>query len=803
RIYRIEGGADGLLWISTGNGLNRMDLKRPGRFTRFLVGPEGDVGESSNPGSQIGDVLEREEEPEIAWVATGGGLMRLNVETGEFRNVYPHVTGDIAVDPDDDDVLWLTTFEEGLVRFDLASETATRFRHDAADPRSLSTDRTEPILTDRSGTIWVGTILEGVTKFNPSAISFARIVSDPKNPSLLANSPPWGLLVDRRGGLWIAGAGRPVMERLDLATGRVERWEGDPDRPTNPNGPAGFMFTFAEDADGGIWIATNRGLNRFDPVTRKFALFRHNPDDEHSLTSDNLRTVYVDREGFVWAGAAGSGVNRLDPESGVVTRFVHVPSDSNTINGPSALAIYEDSEGSMWIGTANGISRIDKNNEDRITRYSHDRKNPLGITRGAVSYIHERKAEPGVLWLSTSGGGLDRMDVRTGTFRHYTEMNSGLPNNTVYAALEDRNGRLWMSTNHGISRFDPETETFTNYGIEHGLQSLEFNQWSAAVAPDGEMFFGGVNGINSFHPDAVRVNEMAPPVALTDLRLLNAPVAPGPGSPLQQALSRTREMSLTYDQARNVGFDFVALHYKNSAKNRYAYRLEGFDGDWIAAGSQRSATYTNLPPGKYTFRVKASNSDGVWNEEGAALVVTVLPPWWRTMWAYAAYGLLLLGAVVTVDRTQRPPLRKKALLEQAELRAKAAESERLAADARAHAAESQSEAADARAQALAADNERKKDAELLGEIGKEITSTLDLETIFDRVYEHVNRLVKAPVFGIGLYSEEREQIDYRLAMENGKRYAPYSRDISDKNQFPVWCIEHRAPVFVNDVETEY
>jgi signal transduction histidine kinase len=266
-------------------------------------------------------------------------------------------------------------------------------------------------------------------------------------------------------------------------------------------------------------------------------------------------------------------------------------------------------------------------------------------------------------------------------------------------------------------------------------------------------------------------------------------VTPGPNSPLLEALSKTSRVQLTYDQARNVGLDFVALHFKNSEMNRYAYRLEGFDADWIQAGAQRSATYTNLPPGEYTFHVKAANSDGIWNEEGAVLQLVVLPPWWRTLWAYLAYGLFLVGAVAATDRFQRRRLRKRTQLEQAELRA--------------HAAESEKEAAQAKTQAIAADFERKKDAELLGEIGKELTSTLDLETIFNTVYEHVNQLVDAPVFGVGLYDNEQQQIEYRLAIENGVRYAPYRRDMSDKNQLPVWCIEHRAPVFVNDIETEY
>jgi signal transduction histidine kinase len=234
-------------------------------------------------------------------------------------------------------------------------------------------------------------------------------------------------------------------------------------------------------------------------------------------------------------------------------------------------------------------------------------------------------------------------------------------------------------------------------------------------------------------------------------------------------------LTLSYKESV-FSFEFAALDFVAPKKNRFAYKMEGFDEDWTYCGDRRFATYTNLDPGEYVFRVKGSNNNGIWNEEGTVLRLTITPRWWRTWWAYSLYGLILAAGIFAVDRIQRHRLRRherqRTALREAQLRADA-------------------------------ENERRKNVELLSEIGKEITASLDMETIFSRLYEHINQLADATIFGVGLYHPEKEQIEYRLAIEKGKRYAPYTRDARDKNQFPVWCIENRRPVFINDVSTEY
>ncbi|RIK59444.1 hypothetical protein DCC62_28660, partial [candidate division KSB1 bacterium] len=337
-------------------------------------------------------------------------------------------------------------------------------------------------------------------------------------------------------------------------------------------------------------------------------------------------------------------------------------------------------------------------------------------------------------------------------------------------------GNLWMSTNYGLSKFNPRTHVFKNFDAKDGLQDNEFNSTSYFKSASGELFFGGINGFNAFYPEDFRDNPHAPPVVFTNFQILNKSIShKTPGSPLAQAISETEEITLSYED-KVFSFEFAALDFTAPSKNQYAYKMENFDADWQQAGTSRTATYTNLDPGEYVFRVKASNNDGVWNEKGASIKIIITPPWWRTWWAYAVYGLLLAAFIFAVDRIQRRRLRRhereRAALREAQLRAEA-------------------------------ENERRRNVELLSDIGKEITASLDFEIIFYRLYEHINALVDATIFGVGIYQPERNQIEYKFAIEKGKRYEPYTRDTRDKNQFPVWCIDNRRPVFINDVTQEY
>ncbi len=532
-----------------------------------------------------------------------------------------------------------------------------------------------------------------------------------------------------------------------------------------------------------LWIGTlDGGLNKLDREKEKFTHYQHDPKNPNSLSGKGVISIYEDRSGVLWIGTGSWGLNKFDREKETFTRYQHDPNNPNSLSHNFVWSIYEDRSEMLWIGTAGGgVNKFDREKK-KFTHYKNNPNNPNSLNDNTVWSIYEDRS--GMLWIGTAGGGLNKFDRAKGRMTHYRE-NDGLPDDCIYGILEDDHGNLWLSTNNGLSKFNHQTQVFKNYDVGDGLQSKEYNTnayYKSAVS--GEMFFGGINGFNAFHPDSLKDNPDIPPVVITALARYNTDDVAG--KPIaEKGIAEASEIELSYKD-NILTFEFAALNYRNTFKNQYAYKLEGFNDNWIQLGAKRDVTFTNLDPGEYTLRVKGSNNDGVWNEEGTSLQITITPPWWRTRWAYSIYALLVLAGVFATDRIQRRRLIKReydrAQMREGKLRA---------------------EAAEAKASALQAENERKKNVELLSEIGKEITASLDMDTIFYKLYEHVNQLAEATVFGVGIYHPQKEQIEYRLAFEKGKRYAPYSRDTRDKNQFPVWCIENRMPVFINDVTQEY
>jgi signal transduction histidine kinase len=336
-------------------------------------------------------------------------------------------------------------------------------------------------------------------------------------------------------------------------------------------------------------------------------------------------------------------LNRFDDEKQAFTHYLHDPSIPDSLSHNAVMRILEDRAGELWIATwGGGLNRLDRDT-GRFVSYRNDPEAPQSLSHDAVFSLHED--EKGVLWVGTSHG-LNRMVPRGPdkgpVFVRYTK-DDGLPDSTIMGILEDENGNLWLSTNNGLSRFDPRTETFRNFDVTDGLQGNIFSQVDAYDrSGSGEMAFGGLNGFNAFYPDDIETNQSVPPVVLTDFQLARRSVPIGDDSVLQKSITETQALTLTYKD-RLLAFEFAALDFRVPTKNQYRYRLDGLEGEWVEVGSDaRSATYTNLAPGEYTFRVLGSNNHGVWNEQGASIQVTVLPLWWQTMW----FRLLSVAAVV-------------------------------------------------------------------------------------------------------------------------------------------------------------
>ncbi len=670
----------GFLWFGTQDGLNRFD----GSGFEIFRNDPNDPGSLGNTWVQAllespsGDI----------WIATrGGGLNRWLRDRDAFER-WRHDPDDptsVAADQqrallrDGDDLLWVGTEESGLDRFDPASGGFTHFRHDRQDPASLSDDRVRALLEDSSGRLWVGTdsglnlmradgtfahyrhdpgdleslgndrvdwLLEdrggvlwigtegaGVSKWDPRKWLFSN---DSVRPSDLGNASVLALTLDGAGRLWIGTAGGGV-DVVDRESGELTRYRHDPTDPTSLS--ADLVTAMTTDRRGTVWVGTmSGGLNRFDAASGTFTRYRHDPARPDSLGHDGVMTLYEDPSGNLWAGTYGGGVNRLRSDGGF-DRWRHDPDDPETLSNDRVTAFAARPDGTLWVGTfGGGVNWFDPAS-GRFVRVRNEPERPTSLSHNSVWMM--LVDEDGVLWVGTQGG-LDRLvrfDEATGEahFRRYG-VADGLAGQFVFAILPDREGNLWISTNSGLSRFDPRTETFKNYDASHGLQSDEFNMMAYARGRDGELFFGGILGFNSFYPERISENTTVPPVVLTSFSKLNRPVKLG------RPISDVEELVLDWRDSV-ISFEFAALDFTAPEKNQYRYMLEGFDDNWIDHGNRRRVTFTNLDPGTYTLRVQGSNNDGVWNQDGIALRLVIPPPFWATLWFRALVGLGAVGLV--------------------------------------------------------------------------------------------------------------------------------------------------------------
>ena len=646
---------NGRLWVGSW-GLNLFDPQTE-TFEHFLPYPDIPEPVADDPAGSANWVASiYEDGAGRLWVGTyGGGLYLFDPKTGRFTNYRNNprdrstepalrdIVYSIVEDPEGD--LWLGTRLEGLVWFDPKAGTLAVYRHDSLDRYSLGGEAVRALYKDRQGIMWAGTFNQPVDRFDRAGRPFEHIYSLPGDPNSLRLDTygPLGIYEGPDGALWVTSgiaSSVRILNRIDRESDSVQHFTHD---PTDPNSlRLGVYRSVFVDSSGVVWTGGRGVLSRMEPDRPGYFIhYRHNPDDEQSLPPGQILIVYEDRQGHLWVGSTGNfGLSRLDdPERGRFTRF---PFDAQWggIN-----SIYEDREGIFWVGIARGgLVRFDPET-GTYTNYLPDRQQVFGVC--------ESPLEPGVLWAAVYLRGLARFDMQSGTFTYLTTQNSRLPDNGVQGVLCDDHGQVWVSTDYGITRFDPGTDTFENFDLDNGLQGLMFNSWAYHKSPyTGELFFGGKGGVNAFFPDDVRFNTNPPEVVLTGMRLFDEPVSVGGDSPLARPLSETEAITLRHHE-NDLTFDYVGLHFANPAENRYKYMLEPYDDDWRAVGSERRAVYTNLPPDAYTFRVEAANSDGVWSEAGTALHITIRPPWWQTWWAYTLYGLLFVASVFGVDRLQR------------------------------------------------------------------------------------------------------------------------------------------------------
>jgi two-component system, sensor histidine kinase ChiS len=664
-VSAVEVDQDGIVWVGTNNnGLNRLDPVT-GHITRFLFDPEVEGCLSSNLVSTISV-----DGNGGLWVGTwGGGLNYLDPVSGVFTHYQnnPEDTSSISSNDiqsiyfDQQGDLWVGTYANGLNRLDPETGSFDRLMNIPGIANSLSHNSVTTIFEDRNGHFWIATAGGGIDLYDRQAGSFTHFQHNPYDPDSLSNNTVMSIFEDDAGILWFGTFGSGV----DYYDPFKRKFLHIRSNPQNPNSlSSNSLWKIYEDTQGFLWVCTNdQGLNRFDPSTREWAHFRHIPDDPNSLGHDTVYTIYQDYQGEIWIGVVDAlnrfepltgtfqhyatptifniyedsqgdfwlgsafGLIKFDRETSTMDYFSNDPQDPTSLSSNFVSLIFEDDQQNFWVGTLNGGLNLFDRQSGNFTRFMSDSQDPNSLSNNSVLMMHQ--ARNGVLWLGT-GGGLNKFDPQDGIFTAFREKD-GLPNELIYGMLEDERGYLWLSTNKGISLFDPELQMFRNYDLSDGLQGLEFNQWSFFQNKDGVMYFGGVNGMNIFHPGYVRDNPYIPSVVITGFEIHQQPVLIGPDSPLKQPVEFSQEVQLSF-RDDFFGFHYAALHYSAPEKIQYAYILEDLDRGWNHVENRRYVNYTNVPPGEYTFRVKATNADGVWTNQGAALRIIIPPPFWQTTW---------------------------------------------------------------------------------------------------------------------------------------------------------------------------
>jgi len=724
---------NGAVWLAGGGGFNRYNPNIDG-FDRFRYQGNPYALQSLTEGND-GSM----------WGAGLDYIYKLDIDSKQlvrYRTSLDDLGSMPAIIRTKENIIWFASRNLGAIKYDPLTSQFKYYYHEIGNKNSLPHRNVWSAIKDNEGFVWVGTE-EGVSRIDRSeAISKYYHISqgEKKNDFKLRNVTD--ILQTQEGELWIVG-GNIVSRMIDFSEekgGRFVNLESDPKDSTTIQRT--ILNTF-QDKQGTVWIGTFFGFYKMNPNPSKPFGY----DAQRFLKDLAIWTTFEDRNGVLWLGTTQGLIKVTRDETNTPIDFKYYkndPENLKSISHNTIRAIAEDSKGNFWVGTTNG---------------------------------------------------LNLMNRQTGEFEHWGERNE-LANYAIYGILVDEKDNLWISTNFGLMRLlgddsIDDSKRMTNYNPKDGLQSSEFNSGAFFKAEDGEMFFGGIQGLNAFYPLDIKPSVYVPPVVMTDFKILNRSVGiqslGNPESPLTVDISQTKEMTLTYED-RVITFEFAAINYRRPEKTSYSYILEGFDKEWNEVGNRRFATYSNLPAGKYTFRVKASNSDGIENNEEIIIKIKVLPPWWKSWWFLTIATLSVLGfsAAFYTNRMNAVKRQNDKL-------------ERLVGERTAEIGQ----------QNLLLESQKTEiersysNILVLSEIGQKITSILDLDAVISAVYEYVNELTDATAFGIGIYNPEKERIDFRGFIENGQRIPDSFDDITDENKLSVVCLTRNEDIIINDFAKEH
>ncbi|QOY96263.1 GAF domain-containing protein [Massilia sp. UMI-21] len=756
RVSALALDGHGNLWIGTAAGLDRLPAGAE-RFEHHDVDPRD---------PQRNTVLALSMGPrDTLWIGTAAGLEAWRLGDGTpFAQPQRRRVGSQdglgesrvnALYHDGGSTLWVGTDMDGLKWLDPATGRFLSYRNDPADQHSLSDNQVSAMLVDRTGTLWAGTQFGGVNRTDLASGGFVRYGGNDG----LGRAKVRAIAEDPDGSVWIGTTGDGLM-RMTRPGEQVER-VGSGELP-------GEVVTALAHAGGRTWIGTPTGLAWRDAAGRfgRRALGT-NPGVNY------VQAIHAGRSGTLWIVTRG-GLAALAPGRGPLDDRMrlwrHDDADPGSLGENYGFTALEDRQGMVWIGTETGLERFDPAS-GRFAHFRHDPADPHSLRHSRVYYLLE--SARGELWVGTAGG-LHRMQREKGRVRfRFYPFGSGPEARPIGAMIEDEHGFIWASTTTGITRIDPRSGATKSYTAKDGLVDGSYFVGAAMRSSDGQFWFGGVNGLSSFMPDGVRDNPYAPEVVITDFLVLNR-------SRAAPDLHRQSELTLSYRDSV-FALEFAALHYADPDGNRYAYQLEGFDQGWVDADARRRyATYTNLDPGSYVFRVRASNKDGVWSAQPAVLHITITPPFWKTWWFRTLAVLATLALFTAGYRLRiRALVAQKLLLEQ-EVGARTTELRRQkeSAERRKREVEEQKEVVE----------QAHRNIALLSDVGRALTANLDREAIMRTLYEQVHALMDATLFAVVLRHPERGMLEYAYAVADGERRPAFELAEDPDRHLAAWAI---------------
>jgi ligand-binding sensor domain-containing protein/signal transduction histidine kinase len=769
RVSALALDGRGGVWVGTGVGIDHLPAGSSS-FDHYDIDPHG--------GAKRNTVLSLSmAQNGTLWIGTAAGLDAWR--TGDGQPQRRHIGADEGVGDsgiltlyhDAGNNLWVGTDLDGLKWLDPSSQRFVGYTNVPLDRHSLSDNQVSSVRVDRTGTLWVGTLFSGVNRADLASGGFGRFTLLPGEPgdrTATLSRKIRAIAAGADGKLWLGTTGSGLIH-LEPISGRAERVHHDPARRGSlPDD----TITAVLPGRGRLWVGSPTGLSWRDGGSGRFTSVVLGPDSAGNYVQD----LMLDRAGNLWVVTRG-GLFLLAPDGRVLSAWRHDPLDPSSLGENYGFALLEDRAGNIWVGTDNGLDRLDRAS-GTFTHYRHDDKNPATLRHNRIYYLYE--SARGEMWVGTAAG-LHRMERDASgapVFRYFpvTGAHEPVP---IGGILEDVRGELWVSTTVGLTRVDPATGEYKSYSAKDGLLDGSYFVGSAARGADGELHFGGVNGMTSFVPDAVRDNPYPALPVITDFLVQNR-------SRLPHGAGAAPLVALPY---RDSGFtlEFAALHYADPLSNRFAYRLQGFDRDWTETDAgKRFATYTNLDPGDYVFEVRAANKDGLWSEAPARLAITIARPFWMAWWFRLLAALAVLGAGFAIYR-----LRIRVLVQQTERLERTVGARTAELVLQKEAAEQQKEAA----------LHARRNIALLSDIGRELTANLDSEAIMANVYGQVRQLMDVHVFAIGV-AQAGGSLDYPFVMEDRKRIAPSDACSPRVLALGQRCLETGEEILIDDFDRD-